>query len=98
MKSEQSLDPQWAHVASTIAELVEARIRQAPLPPPQEFFDIDDAARIVGLTPKALRCYIELGTGPKVRRPNGTGRVIRIRRDELIAWWEVEKRTRDDLA
>jgi hypothetical protein len=81
-------------VASAIAELVVARIRQAPLPPPQEFFDIDDAARIVGLTPKALRCYIELGTGPRVRRPNGTGRVIRIRRDELLTWFK-EERSRD---
>lgn len=90
MTADVTLDPQWGPLANRIAELVDARLREAPRPPPQQYFDVDDAARYLGFTPKALRGYVELGKGPRVRRPNGTGRVIRFHRDDLDAWMPPE--------
>ena len=86
-----TLDPHWGPLAEKIAELVDARLRDAPRPPEQQFFDMDGAARILGLTPKALRCYIEQGKGPRVLRPNGKGRIMRFHRDDLTAWLKQEQ-------
>lgn len=94
MESDNALDPQWAPLAERIAALVDARLREAPRPPDQEFFDFDDAARIVGLTPKALREHVARGAGPRTVRPRGAKRMVRFQLQDLRDWM-VEAR-RDD--
>jgi hypothetical protein len=89
------LDSQWSQLADLVRRAVRDELRAAPLPPEPEYLDMEDAARVLGLTTKALRNFVDSGTGPRVVRPKGARRMIRFRREDLRAWMVEARRDAD---
>ena len=55
---------------------------------PQTVLDVDDAAKMIGVTPSALRRWKALGEGPAYFQ---AGRLVRYERKAILAW--IAKKT-----
>lgn len=73
-----------------IAARVIAHLRGTTLPP-QEYFSIDQAAAMLGISPRTLRTKHEKGEGPRATHVPG-GKLVRFHRDAISDWFAGEQR------
>ncbi|MCZ8131508.1 MAG: helix-turn-helix domain-containing protein [Steroidobacteraceae bacterium] len=80
------LDALKAELPAHIRAAHEQAIKAGDLPvTPRKYLSYDEAAHYLGMTPKALRCAVEQGAGPRSHRP-GDRKVVRFTVADLDAW------------
>lgn len=71
-------------IAEAVLAHISTMIARRKIPLVTEFVGIEDAARIMGVTPAGLKAMRDTGRGPAYSKP--TSRIVRYRLSDIEEW------------